>query len=88
MAGAAEDCKQKGIKFIPIVVETLGSWQREVEKQVKKLASAKAGGQEKVEALRQAFTRLSILLMKGNARINSKHNPNFSTAINVYGIHQ
>ena len=89
MAGAAEDCRHEGIKFLPIVMETLGGWHRDAEKQVKKLAAAKArhSGQEEEEALRHAFTRLSVLLMKGNAAILSNRIPYFPPA-NVDGIQQ
>ena len=77
MSGAAAACQIEGIKFIPLVVETLGGWHSVAEKEVKKLASAKArhGGQEEEEALRHSFTRLSILLMRGNAAILSNRVP-------------
>ena len=42
VAGAAEDCRKEGIKFLPIVMETLGGWHRDAEKQVRKLAAAAA----------------------------------------------
>ena len=89
MAGAAEDCRQEGIQFLPVVVETLGGWHIGAENQVKKLAAAKArhSGQEEEEALRHAFTRLSILLMKGNAAINSNCVPNYPPA-SLDGIQQ
>ena len=89
MAGAAEDCRRQGIKFLPVVVETLGGWHQGAEQEVKKLAGAKARhtGQEEEEALRHAFTRLSIILMKGNAAILSNRIPNFSPA-HVDGIQQ
>ena len=89
MAGSAEDCRKEGIKFLPVVIETLGGWHQGAVEQVKKLASAKArhSGQEDEEALRHAFTRLSIILMKGNAAILSNRLPTFSPS-NVDGIQQ
>ena len=89
MAGAAEECRQEGIVFLPVVVETLGGWHQGAVQQVKKLAGAKARhtGQEEEEALRHAFTRLSILLMKGNAAILSNRIPNFSPS-HIDGIQQ
>ena len=89
MAGAAEDCQREGIKFLPIVVETLGGWHQGAEQQVKKLAGAKArhSGQEEEESLRHAFTRLSILIMKGNSAILSNRIPNFSSS-HIDGIQQ
>ena len=89
MAGAAEDCQREGIKFLPIVIESLGGWHQGAEQQVKKLAGAKArhSGQEEEEALRHAFTRLSILLVKGNAAILSNRIPTFSPS-SIDGIQQ
>jgi hypothetical protein len=82
MSGSAEDCRLEGIQFLPVVVETLGGWHEGAVKQVKKLAAARArhSGQEEEEALRHAFTRLSVLLMKGNAAILSNRVPSFCPA--------
>ena len=89
MEGAAEECRQQGIKFLPVVVERLGGWHREAENQVKKLAvtNARHSGEEEEEALKHPFTRLSILVMRGNAAILSSRIPNFTPA-NVDGIRQ
>ena len=64
MAGAAEDC-------LPLVAETLGGWHKLAIMEIKRLTAAKARhtSQEEKEALNHAFTRLSILLMKGNSAI-------------------
>ena len=71
MAGAAEACASQGLAFLPMAVESFGGWEERAVKQVRKLASALArqSGQEEWEAERHAFTRLSILLQKGNATI-------------------
>ena len=77
MRGSYEECMQQGIKFIPIVAETLGGWDRVAVAEVKKLAIAKcrhAGGEEE-EAIRRAFTKLSVLLMRGNAAILANRIP-------------
>ena len=77
MTGAAAACQREGIKFLPLVVETLGGWHKVGEQEVRKLAAAKArhSGQEEDEADRHAFTRLSILLQRGNAAILSNRIP-------------
>jgi hypothetical protein len=82
MRGAAEDCQRQGMVFLPIAVESLGGWHEVAAREVKKLAVAKARqtGQEEEEALRHAFTRLSILLMKGNAAILTNRIPTFPPA--------
>ena len=68
---------QQGIKFVPIVAETLGGWDKVAVGEIKKLATAKArhvGGEEE-EQIRRAFTKLSVLLMRGNAAILANRIP-------------
>ena len=68
---------QEGIKFIPIVAETLGGWDKVAVEEIKKLAIAKArhlGGEEE-EQIRRAFPKLSVLLMRGNAAILANRIP-------------
>ena len=71
MSGAAEACASQGISFIPIVFESLGGIHERAIVEGKKLAAALArhSGQEEGEACRHLFSRLSILLQKGNAAI-------------------
>ena len=71
MDGAAEACRREGIVFLPLVVESLGGWHKVAEREVKQLAAAKArqGGQEEEATVKHTSTRLSILLMRGNAAI-------------------
>ena len=65
------DCQEQGISFLPMAVESSGGWHEGAVAQIKKLASAAARqtGQEEKEAAFHAFTRLSILLQRGNAAI-------------------
>ena len=79
MRGAAEDCRQQGIAFLPLVVESLGGWHGEAVGEIKKLASALSRhvGQDEEEAGAHLFTRLSILLQKGNAAILANRVPSF-----------
>ena len=77
MRGAFEECREQGIKFIPIVAETLGGWDKVAVEEIKKLATAKVrhvGGEEE-EQIRRAFTKLSVLLMRGNAAILANRIP-------------
>ena len=51
---------QEGIKFIPIVAETLGGWDKVAVEEIKKLAIAKArhlGGEEE-EQIRSSALRV------------------------------
>ena len=77
MRGAYEECLQQGIKFFPLVAATLGGWDKVAVEEIKKLATAKArhvGGEEE-EQIRRAFTKLSVLLMRGNAAILTNRIP-------------
>ena len=71
MRGAAEDCRRKGIAFLPLVVESLGGWHTAAEAEVKKLGVvlARQTGQEEGEVLRHLWGRLGLLLQRGNAAI-------------------
>ena len=57
MRGAAEDCRRKGIAFLPLVVESLGGWCTAAEAEVKKLGAALARqtGQEEGEVRRTTW---------------------------------
>ena len=77
MRQADDLCRQQGIKFIPIVAETLGGWDKVAIAEVKKLMAAKGrhlGGDEDEEN-KHTFSKLSILLMKGNAAILANRIP-------------
>ena len=71
MREADDICRQQGIKFIPIVAETLGGWDNVAIAEVKKLMAAKVRhlGGDKDEKTKHTFSKLSILLMRGNAAI-------------------
>ena len=70
MRGAHVECLQQGISSFPgIVAETLGGWDKVAVLELKKLATVKFkhAGREEEEAIRRAFTKPSLLLMRGNA---------------------
>ena len=69
MQGAAEDCRQQGLAFVPLAMEALGGLHKVTVAQVKMLAAALARhtGQEEGEAKIHLFQRLSLGLMRGNA---------------------
>ena len=88
MAGAAAECQAQGIAFLPLVVESLGGWDERAVQQVKKLTSALArnSGEDEGDTWRKAITRLSILLMKGNAALLSGRIPSSPSAFFEAGI--
>ena len=58
MSGAAEDCLREGIRFIPVVAETLGGWHKLAVSEIRKRTAAKArhtGQEEKEACLHTAF---------------------------------
>ena len=64
-----ELCREQGIKFIPIVAESLGGWHKVALEQFRKLGSALARhtGQDEGEKTGHLVKRASILLQKGLA---------------------
>ena len=82
MRGAADDCQRQGVAFIPLAFESLGGWHKTAEVQVRKIAQAMARqcGRDESECVSQATSRLSLLLMKGNAAILTNRIPSHPEA--------
>ena len=74
-----QPCKNEGIEFLPVVVETLGGFHPDSALVVKKLARqvASQSGQPVEETTRHLFQRLSIQLAKGNSALIITRNPTF-----------
>ena len=79
MVGAAEACRAEGIVFLPLAAETFGGWHEVAVLQVNKLASALArhNGQEEGEAISHTWSRLGVLLQRGNAAMMANRVPSF-----------
>ena len=75
----ADLCRAEGIVFLPLAVETFGGWHKVAEQQVKKLAWALArhNGQEEGEAIGHIWSRLGVLLQRGNAAMMANRIPSF-----------
>ena len=80
MRQSHEDCNSEGISFIPLPVETLGSWHIQAVGNITRLARklARHTGREDEEVVRHLFQRLGILLMKGNAALMLSRSPDFA----------
>ena len=65
----AEACRQEGLVFLPLAMETLGGLHAGAVSLVKQIAAALArkNGQEESVVTSQLFGRLSLNLMRGNA---------------------
>ena len=81
MRGAADQCDQQGIAFIPVVAESLGGWHKVGLEQLRKLGSALARhtGQEEGETISHLLTRASVLLQKGLSALLLNRIPSFPT---------
>ena len=70
-------CRQQGIDFIPIAVESLGAWHKSAIAQVAKLGSALAlqNGDDEGVTIQRLFQQLSVALMRGNAALLNNRSP-------------
>jgi len=75
-----ERCRQEGIEFLPMAVETWGGWHPKARDIIKTLATQMArqtGGEEQVIIL-HTRERLGILLQRGNVSLLTSPIPEFS----------
>lgn len=64
-------CREKGVKFVPLVVESFGAWcdeSRQVIQQIAGLGAPREEGSLPQDAIRFLFQRLSIELVRSNAQ--------------------
>ena len=80
--GAAEACRDQGIVFLPLAVETLGGLHKTAVQQMKRLAAALARqtGQDESIATSHLFQRYSLNLMRGNAALVMTRKPDSDLA--------
>ena len=71
MAAHGEECKEAGINFIPIVVETLGGWSIEAIQTIADIGRLQGQrlGITPGDSIRHLFQRLAISLWRGNATL-------------------
>ena len=71
MAAHGEECKEAGINFIPIVVETLGGWSSEAIQTIADIGRLQGQclGITPGDSIRHLFQRLAISLWRGNATL-------------------
>ena len=87
MREAGELCRQQGIAFVPLAMESLGGWHEVTVAQVKKLASSlsRQTGQDEKVAIGHITSRCSLLLQKGTAALLLNRVPN-QVAAQVTGV--
>ena len=64
----SQACTQKGMMFVPLVVDSLGAWGDEAIQVIKKIAGGLAarGDEHSEEQSRRIFQRLSVSLQRRN----------------------
>ena len=77
MAAHAEDCRAAGVHFIPLVLESVGGWGRNLTKTVKSLGCLQAQllGSEPAEATCHLGQMVSISIWRGNAALWTAQQP-------------
>ena len=71
MVKHSDPCRQVGMLFVPLPVETLGGWHEVATVQIKRMGAALARntGQDEADKTRHLFQRLAVLLVKGNSAL-------------------
>ena len=77
MRDTADACRQQGLVFLPMALETLGGMHQVAVNQLKRLGAALArhNGTDEREAVSQLFQRISLHLMRGNAALLTGRRP-------------
>ena len=77
MRDTADACRQQGLVFLPIALETLGGMHHLAISQLKRLGSALARhtGSDERETIGQLIQKISLHLMRGNAAMISSRRP-------------
>ena len=71
------NCRDQGIYFQPLIVETFGGWDRDAISFLKELArlSARRWGKDPAQEIKFLFQRLSVTLQRGNAALLIDRDP-------------
>jgi hypothetical protein len=79
MTKSYDKCRQAGVEFIPLAVETLGGWDQDAISNIRKLGHhlARHSSTDDSSTIRHLFQRLSIFLQRGNAILLLGRRPNF-----------
>ena len=77
MRDTADACRQQGLVFLPIALETLGGMHHQATSQLKRLGAALARhtGSDEREVVSQLVQRISLHLMRGNSAMITGRRP-------------
>ena len=87
MSKHGETCKEAGLSFFPLPVDTLGAWSETMVEQVKRMGSALARnkGEDDSEVIRHLSQRVAVVLARLNASMLLNRAPQ-NTPANIDGI--
>ena len=82
-----EPCREAGMSFFPLPVDTLGAWSESMLEQVKRMGSALARnrGEDESEVIRHLSQRVAVVLAKLNASMLLNRAPQ-NIPTNIDGI--
>ena len=82
-----DPCREAGISFFPLPVNTLEAWSASMLEQVKRMGSALARnrGEDESEVIRHISQRVAVVLVKLNASMLLNRAPQ-NTPTNIDGI--
>ena len=77
LAKSYEECREVGVEFIPLAVETWGGWHHQAMETIKVLSRqlARQVGRDEREVQRHTLQCLGILLQRGNVALLTSRIP-------------
>ena len=88
MSKHGESCREAGLSFCPLPVDTLGAWSNTMVEQVKRMGSALARnrGEDDSDVIRHLTQRVAVVLARLNASMLLNRAPQ-NTPTHIDGIH-
>ena len=85
--GNGEPCREAGLFFCPLPVDTLGAWSESMVVQVKRMGSALARnrGEDNSDVIRHLTQKVAVVLVRMNASMLLNRAPH-NTPTNIDGI--
>ena len=87
MSKHGEPCREAGLAFFPLPVDTLGAWSETMVEQVRRMGSALARnkGEDDSDVIRHLSQRVAVVLARLNASMLLNRAPQ-NTPANIDGI--
>ena len=83
MTKNGEPCRETGLSFCPLPLDTLGAWSETMVEQVKRMGSALARnrGEDDSDVIRHLSQRVAVVLARLNASMLLNRAPQHTPAI-------